>query len=679
MERVSNNLLALLLILAMLASLLGTTTALSRIESLKTPETGRLAGSISVCVSSLHFAIPIGDQNATQNEDYYLNVNDSTSCRGCEGFVRFYDNATFFDINETSGIINFSATNAMAGDYSVLILANESICGGEFSEAINFTIFNINDVPVLDFIPDQTLYEDSLFVYDVNATDPDLLTPMGDTLNFGDNTTMFEINITTGVISFIPVKSEVGNHSILIYVTDSGEPQYIDWQVVRFEIIAINHAPVLDYIGAQTAVEERLYYYDVNATDKDNDTLTFYDNTSLFNISPSTGVINFIPNISDKGNYSINISVTDGEKWDWEVVSFTVVGKNHPPNITYWYPNETVMDTAKELDNKTTSVWDYRGTPINFIVMAEDPDGTIPSFSWKQDNQTIKGRISDNYTFRSFTSGTYSIEVTATDGLLNDTHMWIVTILPRPVDPGPPPGPPTSPAEICFENWRCTEWSVCPQSGIQTRTCIDLNHCGTRFRKPAENRTCVYTPYPSCFDGIKNCHEGQCEIMADCGGPCKPCPTCDDNIRNQGEEAVDCGGPCPPCPEKCLQVITFAINIDTGECRAFPSPCDIPDGWKVVDECPPVQPVFILLYIIILAFLATVITLIWLQRKRIRMGIRNFFSRGKTVVMKKKKKKLTREEKLGKAALERIKKMERPESEEPEDEEEKESKSGSNE
>lgn len=25
-------------------------------------------------------------------------------------------------------------------------------------------------------------------------------------------------------------------------------------------------------------------------------------------------------------------------------------------------------------------------------------------------------------------------------------------------------------------------------------------------------------------------------------------PSCDDQIRNQGEEGVDCGGPCPPCP-----------------------------------------------------------------------------------------------------------------------------------
>ncbi|RLI92787.1 MAG: hypothetical protein DRO89_01425, partial [Candidatus Altiarchaeales archaeon] len=33
-------------------------------------------------------------------------------------------------------------------------------------------------------------------------------------------------------------------------------------------------------------------------------------------------------------------------------------------------------------------------------------------------------------------------------------------------------------------------------------------------------------PMPSCFDGIQNCHDGACEEGIDCGGPCKPCPSC---------------------------------------------------------------------------------------------------------------------------------------------------------
>lgn len=34
-------------------------------------------------------------------------------------------------------------------------------------------------------------------------------------------------------------------------------------------------------------------------------------------------------------------------------------------------------------------------------------------------------------------------------------------------------------------------------------------------------------------------------------------------------------------PEVCAQVITFARNPQTGQCEAFPTPCDVPDGWEL--------------------------------------------------------------------------------------------------
>ncbi len=36
----------------------------------------------------------------------------------------------------------------------------------------------------------------------------------------------------------------------------------------------------------------------------------------------------------------------------------------------------------------------------------------------------------------------------------------------------------------------------------------------------------------------------------------------------------------PPEPS-CIQVIVYAYNPQTGECREFPTPCDVPPGWKI--------------------------------------------------------------------------------------------------
>ncbi len=58
-------------------------------------------------------------------------------------------------------------------------------------------------------------------------------------------------------------------------------------------------------------------------------------------------------------------------------------------------------------------------------------------------------------------------------------------------------------------------------------------------------------------------------------------------------------GPCKPeikIPEKpteviggCAQVITPAVSPE-GECKKFPTPCDVPEGWKKVEECPATSP-----------------------------------------------------------------------------------------
>ena len=39
--------------------------------------------------------------------------------------------------------------------------------------------------------------------------------------------------------------------------------------------------------------------------------------------------------------------------------------------------------------------------------------------------------------------------------------------------------------------------------------------------------------------------------------------------------------------EICIQVITPARNPETGEIREFPTPCDVPPGWEVIQNDVP--------------------------------------------------------------------------------------------
>jgi hypothetical protein len=141
--------------------------------------------------------------------------------------------------------------------------------------------------------------------------------------------------------------------------------------------------------------------------------------------------------------------------------------------------------------------------------------------------------------------------------------------------------PPTVEGE-CEEDWVCSEWTNCSPIGLQYRTCEDLNDCGTDEQKPLEVQECEYIP--TCSDGVQNCHKMPdgtllCEEGVDCGGPCPPCPSCHDGIRNQGETGIDCGGPCAPCPS-CFDGLQNCHRL--------------PNGTKLCEEgidcggpCPP--------------------------------------------------------------------------------------------
>ncbi len=48
----------------------------------------------------------------------------------------------------------------------------------------------------------------------------------------------------------------------------------------------------------------------------------------------------------------------------------------------------------------------------------------------------------------------------------------------------------TAAPPVCNENWICEPWTECI-NGQQTRTCTDLNNCGSSVYKPDETRACV--------------------------------------------------------------------------------------------------------------------------------------------------------------------------------------------
>lgn len=81
--------------------------------------------------------------------------------------------------------------------------------------------------------------------------------------------------------------------------------------------LCLNHPPVLSMDCSSEAFIGVEYSCDVNASDYDNtitegiQSFTFRDNTTLFDINPATGLIQFTPTAAQAGNHIINITVED--------------------------------------------------------------------------------------------------------------------------------------------------------------------------------------------------------------------------------------------------------------------------------------------------------------------------------------------------------------------------------
>ena len=127
----------------------------------------------------------------------------------------------------------------------------------------------VNDPPVLDFITDQQVDEDTSLIYDVLATDVD-----DDQLDYfavvvdGSGSAGFEGSVLTVVpdLDF--------NGSLLISIAVSDDEYTVNDSFVLL-VEPVNDAPVLDVIGDQEIDEDVTFAYSLTATDVDGDDLIY--------------------------------------------------------------------------------------------------------------------------------------------------------------------------------------------------------------------------------------------------------------------------------------------------------------------------------------------------------------------------------------------------------------------
>lgn len=501
------------------------------------------------------------------------------------------------------------------------VYANDS-SGNVQTNNVFFYVSTPFNSPILSDFPSKMYACESTsnFSYEFNATDLNedplqfSLTPSNPFyVSPSDWTEGGEEVVEANLISTSLMKSHVGIHNLTVQVTDGG---LSDSKATSVEVIGINNPPSVANIGTKTVWthgDNSTFAYQVRVLDIEEGTeqqgdftynLTFLSGTPFFSIS-ETGFMNISPDESQIGVYDLRVCVTDNGI-DNPHENISLCGQTGAPLTSCRYFSLTVTNA-----NRAPSIILYSPSELNFSINGQqrvylnitkyDPDQTIPDAYWYVDGVLKQYNLGENYkdnfehVFGCDVSGLHTIKAEITDGLLNASLQWNITIKNIPCQGGGGGG---GGGGACVEKWVCDEWSECQElnysfefgsnvsatdflginlncteqgipaenCGFQIRECLDLNNCTNKRIKvlsPSKLQSCYFTPNPTCLDGLRNCHDGSCEILTDCGGPCPACPSCSDGIQNQAEQGVDCGGPCPAIcpPETPLRMIPLWIYL----------------------------------------------------------------------------------------------------------------------
>ncbi|MCH8003084.1 MAG: PKD domain-containing protein [Nanoarchaeota archaeon] len=116
--------------------------------------------------------------------------------------------------------------------------------------------------------------------------------------------------------------------------------------------VIINNPPTITSTPITSATEDILYTYDVDATDPNNDQLTFSlpQGPSGMTIGTSTGLIQWIPTNNQVGNILVTVKVRDPVGLsDTQQFTISVAAVNDAPTLSI--PDQNVNEDAGFLDN----------------------------------------------------------------------------------------------------------------------------------------------------------------------------------------------------------------------------------------------------------------------------------------------------------------------------------------
>ncbi|MEM7168367.1 MAG: putative Ig domain-containing protein, partial [Planctomycetota bacterium] len=152
--------------------------------------------------------------------------------------------------------------------------------------------------PVITSVPPTIALQDATYTYSVQAIDPNV----GDTLTFD---LVFPpvgmvIDASSGILTWVPDISQLGDHEVTVRVTDSTARSATQVYTVNVQASALNQAPVITSTAPIGATIGITFFYVVQVNDPNaGDSATFSITAGTGAIIDSNGVFSWTPTSSE--------------------------------------------------------------------------------------------------------------------------------------------------------------------------------------------------------------------------------------------------------------------------------------------------------------------------------------------------------------------------------------------
>jgi hypothetical protein len=272
-------------------------------------------------------------------------------------------------------------------------------------------VSNVNDAPTITSIPDTVATEDLSYASSITALDIDI----GDTLTISALLlpAWLDFNDTTNTVSGTPGNEDVGDHPIILRVSDGTVNVDTSFYI---HVLNVNDPPAFTSLQDTTGLQGALYSYTVTAEDIDGDTLTFSAPVLPIWLSfdTATHLLSGTPGNDHVGDNSVVLRINDGTVGVIQDFVIVVENVNDPPAVTSVPVTEARPGVAYSY---TVTAVDIDGDELSYVALV------LPGWlSYNPVTHTLSATPSEQ------DLGDQHVTIRISDGLLHIDHTFIITV-----------------------------------------------------------------------------------------------------------------------------------------------------------------------------------------------------------------------------------------------------------